>query len=147
MRTKTLLIAAAALAAGVMASSASPTYSQNVVGYNNVTLSDLGASYLLAVPFTMGASNGVNEVFPIGALPDYTLVEVWSESGQSYTTVQSDTSSPSGWDDAYFTPLTTLPTLPVGAGFIIQPSGPASVTFSGAVVINVGTSTNMVFTD
>src|SRR5208283_3339438 len=147
MRTKTLLIAAAALAAGVMASSASPTYSQNVVGYNNVTLTDVGANYLLTVPFTMGASNGVNEVFPLGTLPDYTLVNIWSEPLQAYTTVQSDTSSPSGWDDASFAPLTTLPTLPVGAGFVIQPSGAASVTFSGAVVINVGTSTNMVFTD
>ncbi len=130
-----------------MASSASPTYSQNVVGYNNVNLTDVGASYLIAVPFTMGASNGVNEVFPLGTLPDYTVINVWSESGQAYLTVQSDTSSPSGWDDATFAPITTLPTLPVGAGFFIVPSGAVPVTFSGAVVINVGTSTNMVFTD
>ena len=39
MRTKTLLIAAAALAVGILASSAQ-TYSQNVVGYVNVTLGD-----------------------------------------------------------------------------------------------------------
>ncbi len=121
--------------------------SQNVVGYNNLTLTDVGASYLVAVPFTMGASNGVNEVFPLGTLPDYTVVNIWSEPGQAYTTVQSDTTSPSGWDDANYANLTTLPTLPVGAGFFIVPSGTASVTFSGAVVINVGTSTNMVFTD
>ena len=37
MRTKTLLIAAAALAAGILSSSAQ-TYSQNIVGYVNQVL-------------------------------------------------------------------------------------------------------------
>ena len=38
MRTKTLLLSAAALAAGVVTSMAANTYSVNVVGYINVTV-------------------------------------------------------------------------------------------------------------
>ncbi len=144
MKTKTLVFAAATLLAGLITSRAQD-FSKNVVGYNNVNLTDVGGNYLIAVPFTMGASNGVNEVFPTSTLLDYTVVLIWSESGQSYTTIQSDTSSPSGWDDANYNPLTTLPTLPVGTGFFIQPSGPASVTFSGPISTPVGASNNMVF--
>lgn len=40
MRTKSLFIAAAALAAGIASSSAQGVYSQNVVGYVNLTLSE-----------------------------------------------------------------------------------------------------------
>jgi hypothetical protein len=144
MRTKTLLIAAAALAAGIVSSQAQ-VYSQNVVGYANVPTPSSGINYLIACQFQMGTSNGVNEVFST-PLPDYSVVLLWDVPSQSYTAVQSDTSSPSGWDDAGYVPLTALPTLPVGQGFFFSPSAPVTNLFSGAVAVTVGTSNKMDFT-
>jgi hypothetical protein len=59
---KTLLMAAATLAAGVISSQAAGVYSQNIVGYVNVASPTAGNSYLLSVPFAIGVSNGANEV-------------------------------------------------------------------------------------
>ena len=67
---KTLLIAAAALASSVISSQAG-VYSQNIVGYVNVPTINPAYDYALSVPFTIGASNGANEVFPGTALPEY----------------------------------------------------------------------------
>src|ERR1039457_1044177 len=57
MRTKTLLLSAAALlAAGFVSSQAQPVYSQNIVGYASVALT--GGQYnMMAVPFDLGVSN------------------------------------------------------------------------------------------
>src|ERR1700690_131083 len=143
MRTKTLLIAAAALAAGILSSSAQ-TYSQNIVGYANLAAPSASINYALACQFTMGGSNGVNEVFRT-PLPDYSAVLIWDVPTQSYLTVQSDSSSPSGWDDINYNNLTTLPTLPVGQAFFLNPSAPVTNTFSGAIAVAVGSANNMVF--
>ena len=45
MRTKTLLFAAAALAASITASQAQTVYSQNVVGYINITVTNGTLAY------------------------------------------------------------------------------------------------------
>src|SRR5262245_29284845 len=51
MRTKSLVIAAAALTAGLLSASAqAPVYSQNVVGYVNVVLPGSGAYSLISNP-------------------------------------------------------------------------------------------------
>src|ERR1035441_2625923 len=73
MRTKTLLIAAAALAVGV-ASSMAQTYSQNVVGYYNVTVA-AGQYYILANQLINGSdpaqtNNDINTVFNSGFVSD-----------------------------------------------------------------------------
>jgi len=143
MRTKTLLIAAATLAVGAAASMAQTTYSQNVVGYANVaTLGSGSTYYFLAVPFTVGSSNGANEIWPLSngtpTLPDGSQIMIWS--GTQYATYQSDSQSSSLWDDANGNAISYAPKLPVGQGFCLIPSDNVTNTFAGAVAVNVGTS-------
>jgi len=45
----------------------------------------------------------------------------WTGSG--YITYFSDSSSPSLWDDVNFTALPTAPSINVGQGFFLNPSG------------------------
>ena len=134
---KTLLIAAAALAAGIMTSQAQ-VYSQNVVGYANVVTPSAGANYLVCVPFKIGVSNGANEVFT--SLPEFSQILIWSPITSRYTLSQTDTSSGTGWSDAGFTPIPP-PLLPVGQGFFLSPSANnVTNTFAGAVAVNVGSN-------
>jgi len=140
MRTKTLLIAVAALAAGVISSQAQ-VYSQNIVGYANVPTTSSGTYYMLECPFQVGASNGVNEVFG-ATLPDQSLVETWNVGAQSYEVALYDSTQPvTGYvwyqsDDG--TPLTTLPTVPPGIGFFLAPAGAITNVFSGTVAVAIG---------
>jgi len=141
---KTLLIAAAALAASVISSQAG-VYSQNVVGYANLNTPN-GGTYLMTVPFKIGVSNGANEVWPLAGaqptLPDFSEILVWN--GANYVAYFSDSGSPSLWDDGTQTPIPGAPVLPVGQGFFLIPSATVTNTFAGAVAVNVGTS-NKVF--
>jgi len=144
---KTLLMAAAALAAGVISSQAG-VYSANIVGYANVANNIAGKNYFMSVPFNVGVSNGANEVFG-SSLPSGTYLDLWNGSG--FTTVIYDTSDPDGlgasapvWyqsDD--FTPA-VIPTLPVGKAFVLVPSAAITNTFVGSVAVTVGTSNNIV---
>jgi hypothetical protein len=143
MRTKTLLItAAAALAAGVITSQAQ-VYSQNIVGYVN-TVTAAGGTFLVAVPFSIGVSNGANEIWPlvggVPSIPDYSTILVWT--GNNYNTYVSDSTSPSLWDDANFVPLAGAPVLPVGKGFFLEPSASTTNTFVGTVAVAVGATNN-----
>src|ERR1035437_9936335 len=109
---KTLLIAAAALAAGVITSQAQ-VYSLNVVGYANVP--QAGGDLMLSCPFVIGVSNGINEVFG-SSLPSFSQVLIWN--GVGYDTALYDPTDPNGdgsgpWfhgDDT--TVLNPLPVLP-----------------------------------
>ena len=146
MRTKTLLLTAAALlAAGFVSSQAQPVYSQNIVGYASVATPGAGVNYLISVPFSIGVSNGANEIWPVvggvPTLPDFSTILIWTGSG--YTAYTSDSGSPSGWDDnnGY---LSYSPKLPVGQGFFLIPSSGTTNTFAGTVAVNVGTSNKMV---
>jgi len=137
---KSLLIAAATLAVGVISSQAG-VYSQNVVGYANLTMSGSG-TYLMTVPFQVGVSNGANEIWPLvggnPTLPDFSQLLIWNGAG--YTAYVSDSTSPSLWDDSNQNPISGAPTLPVGKGFFLIPSANVTSTFAGAVAVNVGTS-------
>ncbi len=136
---KTLLIAAAALAASVISSQAQ-VYSQNIVGYANVITPNAGANYLISVPFKMGVSNGANEVLP--NLPEFSSVLIWNTGSSSYASYQTDTGSPTGWTDGA-NPVPP-PLLPVGQGFFVSPANSnVTNTFVGAIAINVGTSNVM----
>jgi len=139
MRTKALLLGAAALAVGLMTSHAQ-VYSANIVGYANVTTPN-GGTYLITCPFNTGVSNGANEVFGSGGhatLPDFSEILVWN--GSSYVAYFSDSTSASLWDDGNQVPLASAPTLPVGKGFFLIPSASVTNTFVGSVAVNVGTS-------
>jgi hypothetical protein len=133
MRTKTLIIAAAALAAGILASSAQ-TYSQNIVGYVNQTIQP-GFS-LIANPLN-NDTNGANEI--LGALPDFSYVYVYS--GGVFVVYES-------YQGAYYDPntsaLLTTPVLAPGTSFFINNAGSVFTnTYTGAVAINVSaTGTN-----
>src|SRR5690242_11410559 len=113
MRTKTLLAAAAALAASLFTSHAAVT-SANVVGYANVVTPN-GGTYLISVPFKIGVSNGANEIWPGTTLPDFSELLLWN--GASYDAYFSDSGSTSGWDDGNQAPIPNAPLLPVGQGF------------------------------
>lgn len=143
MKAKTLLIAAAALAAGIISSQAQ-VYSQNIVGYANVTTPN-GGTYLITVPFTVGVSNGANEVWPLvggqPSIPDFSQVLIWNGTG--YDAYYSDSTSPTLWDDTSFNNV-PAPKLPVGKGFFVVPSANTTNTFVGAIAVNVGTSNSMV---
>lgn len=140
---KTLLIAAAALAAGIISSQAQ-VYSQNVVGYANVKTPN-GGTYLITVPFQVGVSNGANEVWPLvggqPTIPDFSQVLIWNGAG--YNAYYSDSTSPTLWDDTSFNNV-PAPKLPVGQGFFMVPSGDTTNTFVGAIAVNVGSSNSMV---
>jgi hypothetical protein len=133
---KTLLIAAAALAASVISSEAQ-VYSQNIVGYANLPTTG-GGTYLMTVPFQVGSSNGANEIWPNGTIPDGSILSIWT--GTKYIGYQSDSGSSSLWDDSGGNPIPNAPLLPVGTGFFLIPAGTFTNTFAGSVAVNVGTS-------
>jgi hypothetical protein len=144
---KTLLIAVAALAAGVISTQAQ-VYSQNIVGYANVVNSSPGANYFQTVPFLIGSSNGLNEVFA-GGLPPGSTVNLWNGSG--FTAYVYDNSDPIGdgtsvvWYDAQEdAAITQFPSLNPGQGFLLVPNGSWTNTFAGAIALSVGTSNKMV---
>jgi hypothetical protein len=63
MRTKSLLLAAAALAAGVLSSQAQTVYSANIVGYVNQTLT--AGQYQLVTPtLSVTSTNSAEDVLP-----------------------------------------------------------------------------------
>jgi hypothetical protein len=147
MRTKTLLMALAVTAAGVLASNAQTVYSANIVGYVNVPSQNSGTYYMLTCPFNVGASNGANEVFGT-SLPDFTQLLTWNVGSQSYVTTIYDSTQPvSGFswyaiDDS--TPV-TIPTLKAGQGFFLLPGGSGLTnTFVGTVAVAVGTTNNTI---
>ncbi len=158
---KTLLIAAAALAAGVISSQAQ-VYSQNVVGYVNV-VNPANSFNLVANQLNFVGPNGtnaVNDVLVTGnfvsggstgtPIPQQSQLFSWNGGGynQYYYYSAADLQAlnggtyygPSGWYDSGFALVTA--TLNQGSGsFIYNPSATAITnTFVGTVV--QGTVTN-----
>ena len=142
MRTKTLLLSAAALlAAGIVSTQAQPVYSQNVVGYANVVTA--GGTFALSVPFAIGVRNGANEIWPLispgnPSIPDFSTILIWT--GGSYVTYVSDSGSPTLWDMADQATPTNAPILKVGQGFFLEPSSATTNVFAGTIAVNVGSS-------
>lgn len=144
---KTLLLAAAALAASVISSNAQ-VYSQNIVGYANLPAVTGGKNYLITCQFVMGVSNGINEVFG-SSLPANSEILTWDPVASKFSVALYDPTDPAAsgqpWyqgDDA--TPLSPYPTLPPGKGFFLVAATPTTNVFAGAIAINVGTSNNLV---
>jgi hypothetical protein len=145
MRTKTLLLSAAALLSAGFITTQAQVYSQNVVGYANVASQAANLNYLESIPFAIGASNGVNEIFGT-TLPLGSRLLKWNQGTSGYDTYYyDDPGDGAGWlasDDA--THLTSLPKLPTGEGFFLVPAGAVTNTYAGTITVNVGTSNNMV---
>lgn len=127
MRTKTLLLSAAVLAAGLAASTAQSVYSVNAVGYVNTTL--LNGYNLVANPLN-GTNNTLSTILP--NVPGGTTVYRWNNASQSF--LQADTYFDGlGWLDSSFNPSTT--SINPGEGFFLQNNTGTNVpvTFVGEV--------------
>jgi hypothetical protein len=135
MKTQTLLIAAAALAAGVMSSHAQ-VYSQNIVGYVNIPL--VAGQNLIANQLDYdgtGTNNTVNTVFPNG-LPNKTTIQAWNPTTSSFVLAEYFTSS--GWNSGTNSPV-VYSALQPGSGFFIKVSAPTNITLVGNVITGTNT--------
>jgi hypothetical protein len=133
MKTQTLLIAAAALVAGVMSSHAQ-VYSQNIVGYVNVTLVG-GQNNLIANQLDLdgtGTNNTLASVFGT-SLPNNATLSAWNGSG--FDTATYSTSS--GWSTT--SDKFVNEALQPGVGFFIKTKASTNVTFVGNVLIGTNT--------
>jgi hypothetical protein len=117
---KTLLIAAAALVAGVISSDAQ-VYSANIVGYVNAVC-PANQLVLLSNPLDNG-TNTANDL--LASLPNKSALETWNGSGFTVITKTS-------------TGFAGNPALPVGTGFFVKSVSLFTNTFVGNVVPNPG---------
>jgi hypothetical protein len=124
MRTRTLILSAAALVAGVASSVAqSNVYSVNVVGYVNQVL-PAGQQAFIANPLDNG-TNDLNSV--LGGVPSKSTVSTWNG-----TSFQVSTKGAAGW--------TPNASIPPGVGFFVNSKSPWTNTYVGSVVVNAGES-------
>jgi hypothetical protein len=122
MRTKTLLIAAAALAVGI-GSSLAQTYSQNIVGYYNVTV-PASKFQLIAVQLTDASGTyQINSQLTNG-VADSSILLVWN--GASFDNYIFYAGY--GWYDSGFN-LTTV-ALPSGTSALLQNGAASPTTFT-----------------
>jgi len=125
-----LITAAAAMAAGVVASNAQ-VYSANVVGYYNTTI-PANQLTLVANQLVNSSSNDLNTL--LATLPNKSTVETWTGSGFA-----ASQKAASGWSPDVL--------VNNGVGFFVQTpatAGTLSNTFVGGVVVNTGASTSNV---
>jgi hypothetical protein len=157
MRTKTLLIAAAAMAVGIISSQAQ-VYSQNVVGYYNVTVPGTSGTtgfQVVGNQFNCGSSNGLNEVFANGGLisdVNFTynsVVYIWDPVGGVYASYQyfnaADAATDSyvggaGFYDGGGSYITTI--IPVGSSVFIQNLDASALTVP--IIGSVAQGTNKI---
>jgi hypothetical protein len=138
MRTKTLLLSAAALVAGIISSQAqSNVYSANIVGYASVVIAGNGQFTLIANPFDDGNGNQLTNILSSANLPQGSQVLTW-DPVSGYTTTKR---LAGGWNGST--------NLPPGMGFFVRNGtvggGAPAVTntFVGSIVVpNGGSVTN-----
>ncbi len=129
MRTKNLLLSAAALVAGVLSAQAqSNVYSVNVVGYVNTVFQPAGKYTLVANPLDNAGSNNI--VGLVDVLPNQSQILAWNVSAQQFVTA-TKSALLGGWN-------TNLALLP-GQGFFVKTPAslvnPITNTFVGQVVV------------
>ncbi|HXT12954.1 MAG TPA: hypothetical protein VN873_15440 [Candidatus Angelobacter sp.] len=140
MRTKTLLLSAAAIVAGILSSQAqSNVFSANVVGYVSVVFPGNGQYQLCANPFDDGNGNYVTNVLG-NSLPKQSQVLVWNGTGYNIITRGG---TPAAW------PVGTTQQIPPGVGFFVKNgfagSPPITNVFVGSIVVpNGGSVTNQI---
>jgi len=129
---KTLLIAAAALVAGIVSTQAQ-VYSANIVGYVNVTITGGGNYSLISNPLNDGNGNQLTNLFT--TLPNQSSITTWNGVGfNAAIPFQAG-----GWVGNQ--------QLPPGVGFFVKnghgggtPSPAITNTFVGSVAANAGGS-------
>jgi len=134
MRTKTAILAAAAIAAGALSSQAQNVYSLNVVGYINLTLNP---GYNLIANQLVGADTKLNTVFGTSFAQDGNSVLTWNAATQNFnqpdTFYTAATAGTAGWYDASFNPSTTTVNPGTAVFFQNVASSPVTVTLVGQV--------------
>jgi hypothetical protein len=142
MRTaKTLLIAAAALAATVTASQAQTVYSQNVVGYVNVTITN-GTTGLFANQLDTG-SNTLNNVLQSGVVSGKTIVEEWngvSYNQYTYLNCADSGGNASGWYNSSGVEVGLTNQVQPGLGFAIRNTSASTITIPTVGQVIQGTN-------
>jgi len=136
---KTLLIAAAALAAGVISSQAQ-VYSQNVVGYVNIPVPN-NQFALIANQLDTG-SNTVDNVIQSGAVSSDTTMLFWTGSGFHTYIYYNTADSPDGgqgWYDFTTSAPATNNLAPSGGVFVHNSSG-AAITLTTVGTVLQGTN-------
>jgi len=134
MRTKSLLAAAAIVAAGALSSVAqSNVYSLNIVGYVNVGVTN-GQLALLANPLkpSNGDYNVTNTIKLQDPGSDGTTLFQWNQGTASWDST--------AWIDGYGWFPDVVQNL--GEGFFLQPAATQTITFIGEV--QTGSSTNVI---
>jgi hypothetical protein len=158
MRTKTLALCAAALAAGALTTMAqSNVYSLNIVGYANVRIG--AGNDIYNNPFDLDGVNSADKVLNHAALSDVGgnpgldsfYVNTFNGAGfnsvyfeQDFTSANTGGAVTNGWStDASGAAQGIPPALPPGKGFFINNGGPIFTnTFVGNVVPAPGTTNN-----
>lgn len=132
MKAKTLLVAAAALAAATISSQAQ-VYSQNIVGYANVVL---GPGYtLISNPLDDGNGNQLTNVMASAGLANKSQVITWNGTGYNGAIGKIT----GGWGGNT--------TLPPGTGFFVNNSSTTKTnTFVGSLVVLSGANVTNVLT-
>lgn len=140
---KTLLMAAAALAAGIITSQAQPVYSQNIVGYVNIPA--IVGYTAMANPLNNGVNSATNLFDTTSGANDGSIILQWT--GTKYSQTVFDSSKATGFTDVA-SGLQTLPPpiLAPGTGFLFNNQGASNTyTFTGSVAVDgPGTATNVV---
>jgi hypothetical protein len=132
MRTKTLLLGAAALAAGVMTSMAQNVYSVNVVGYINVPLAT--GYNLINNQLDVDGVDNVETVFP--NVPNGCQILQWGGA----TFLPSITFfTGAGWFDQSLNPATNN-VYPGSSFFLYNPGSVTNVTIVGTVIQGTNTT-------
>ena len=133
MRTKTLLLTAALVAAGVASSMAqSNVYSLNIVGYVNIPVV-AGKFYLMENPLSDGSSNNVNSVFSSLNANAFNFdgSAVFTFSGGTY---HEDDYNASATNNGSWSPGTSA--LSPGVGFWFTSPNNGTITFVGSVTLS-----------
>jgi len=142
MRTKTLLVAAAALLAVGVATSQAQVYSQNVVGYVNINLTN-GVLACISPALDLDGTGTNNTITTVCGtnLPLQTTVYVFNNSGGFDQLVYKSSHGVTGW---YFgAGLDNNYSMNPGVGIFIQTTANATVTQVGNVL--QGSLTNQYF--
>jgi hypothetical protein len=142
MRTKALLIAAAALAVGIITSKAQ-VYSQNIVGYVNQPV-NFGFN-TIATPLDSSTGNSLTNLIQgiVSGAYDGSYVYIWNGAG--YNTYYVD-SSQGGLDDSGDNGPVPVPNVNPGTAYFFKNEAASNtVTYVGTVHIDgAGSSTNVV---
>jgi hypothetical protein len=139
MRTKTLLIAAAALAVGIISSEAQ-VYSQNVVGYVNLTVTN--HTFAMVANQLDTGSNTVDNVLPSGAVSSSTTLLLWNGAAFQQFIYYNADDSPDGnvgwYDVSTQNPCTN--NLNIGAGAFIHNPSASDITLTTVGQVVQGTN-------